>query len=358
MTSITHQPLAGQVVVGVDTHKHLHVAVILNHLGAVLGQLTVAADTGGYAQLAQWANTQGQVVAFGVEGTGSYGAGLASHLRRCGHRVLEVNRPDRRVRRQRGKTDPIDAENAARAVLAGTATATPKCADGTVEMLRQLKITRDSAVKARTQAMITLKALVVTAPAELREPLDGLSKMALISRCAGLRPGPVTTPTAAAKHALRGLARRWLALAEEIKAHDELLQTLTTRHAPQLVAQFGIGADTAAELLVLAGDNPERIRSEAAFAKLCGACPVPASSGKTVRYRLNRGGHRHANAALYRVVIVRMRFHQPTIDYVARRTAEGKSKAEIIRCVKRFLARELYHLISPPAQATATGSTA
>jgi transposase len=236
-----------------------------------------------------------------------------------------------------------------RAVLAGTATATPKRADGTVEMLRQLKITRDTAVKARTQAIITLKALVVTAPTDLREPLDGLSKMALIDRCAGLRPGPVTTPTAAAKHALRALARRWLALTEEIKAHDQLLQTLTTQHAPQLVAQFGIGSDTAAELLVLAGDNPERIRSEAAFAKLCGACPVPASSGKTVRHRLNRGGHRQANAALYRVVIVRMRFHQPTIDYVTRRTAEGKSKAEIIRCVKRFLARELYHLIQPSA---------
>jgi transposase len=354
VTSITHQPPAGQVVVGVDTHKHLHVAVALNHLGGILGQLTVPADADGHAQLAQWASTHGQVVAFGVEGTGSYGAGLASHLRRCGHRVVEVNRPDRRVRRQRGKTDPIDAEHAARAVLAGTATATPKSADGTVEMLRQLKIARDTAVKARTQAMITLKALVVTAPADLREPLDGLSKMALIDRCAGLRPGPITTPTAAAKHALRALARRWLAPTEEIKAHDQLLESLTTQHAPQLVAQFGIGADTAAALLVPVGDNPERLRSEAAFAKLCGACPVPASSGKTVRYRLNRGGHRQANAALYRVVIVRMRFHQPTIDYVTRRTAEGKSKAEIIRCIKRFLARELYHLIQPPAQDQAT----
>ena len=358
MTSITGQPPAGQVVVGVDTHKHLHVAVALNDLGGVLGQLTVAAAADGYAQLARWASTQGRVVAFGVEGTGSYGAGLASYLRRCGHRVVEVNRPDRRVRRQRGKTDPIDAENAARAVLAGTATAIPKSADGTVEMLRQLKIARDTAVKARTQAMITLKALVVTAPAELREPLDGRSKMALVGRCAGLRPGPVTTPTAAAKHALRALARRWLALTEEIKVHDELLETLTAQHAPQLVQQFGIGADTAAELLVLAGDNPERIHSEAAFAKLCGACPVPASSGKTIRYRLNRGGHRQANAALYRVVIVRMRFHQPTIAYVARRTTEGKSKGEIIRCVKRFLAREIYQLIRSPAQDTATASAA
>jgi Transposase len=172
MTNPTRQPSARQVrqvIVGVDTHKHVHVAVALTDLGAILGQLTIPADHGGYTQLAQWATTHGRVVAFGVEGTGSYGAGLASYLHRCGHRVIEVNRPDRRVRRQRGKTDPIDAENAARAVLAGTATATPKHADGAAEMLRQLKIARDTAVKARTQAMITLKALVVTAPAELRE---------------------------------------------------------------------------------------------------------------------------------------------------------------------------------------------
>jgi transposase len=346
MTSIADPPR--HVVVGVDTHKYLHVAVLLDGLGAVLGSVTVAADSAGYAQLLAWPTDFGKIIAFGIEGTGSYGAGLASFLRRRGQQVVEVNRPDRRVRRQRGKSDPVDAENAARAVLAGLATATPKSGTGVAEMLRQIKIARDTAVKARTQAMVTLKALLITVPAELREQLEGLSKMALINRCAALRPGPVTTPTAAAKHALRSLARRWLQLDDEIKTHDQLLESLISAHSPQLLERFGIGADTAAEMLVLVGDNPERITSEAAFAKLCGVCPIPASSGTTVRYRLNRGGHRQANSALYRVVIVRMRFHQPTIDYVARRTAEGKTKAEIIRCLKRFVAREIHQLLKPP----------
>ncbi|MFG2631217.1 transposase [Streptomyces sp. NPDC048473] len=206
---------------------------------------------------------------------------LASHLRRHGHKLVEVNRPDRRVRRQRGKSDPIDAENAARAVLAGTATAAPKSGEGTVEMIRHLKIARDGAVKARTQAMVTLKALIVTVPDELRQQLQGLPKMTLIERCAGLRPGPVTSPAASAKHSIRAMARRWKDLHDEVKEHDVLLGQLTKGHAPDLVDAFGIGADTAAEVLVTVGDNPERIRSQAAFAKLAGVCPVPASSGKT-----------------------------------------------------------------------------
>ncbi|MCX5338626.1 transposase [Streptomyces atratus] len=249
------------------------------------------------------------------------------------------------MRRQRGKSDPIDAENAARAVLAGTATAIPRSAEGSVEMIRHLKVARDGAVKARTQAMVTLKALIVTVPDELRQQLRGLSKMALIERCAGLSPGPVTSPTASAKHSLCAMARRWKGLNDEVKEHDILLGKLTKAHAPDLVDAFGIGADTAAEVLVTIGDNPERIRSQAAFAKLAGVCPVPASSGKTTRHRLNHGGHRHLNSALYRVATVRMRFHQPTIDYVAGRTAEGKTKQEIIRCLERYLAREIYQLI-------------
>jgi transposase len=195
--------------------------------------------------------------------------------------------------------------------------------------------------------MVTLKTLIVTAPAELREQLDGLSKMALIDRCAGLRPGEVTSPAAAAKHALRSLARRWQQLQAEITEHERLLQSLTEQISPALLQAFGIGADTAAELLIVAGDNVDRVRNEAAWARLCGVCPVPASSGQTRRYRLNRGGQRQANAALYRAVIVRMRFHQPTIDYVTRRTAEGKTKAEIIRCLKRYLAREAWAYLHP-----------
>jgi transposase len=345
MTSILQAEPIGKVVVGVDTHKYVHTAVVVDVVGGTRGSLSVAADRGGYEQLAQWAAQFGQVLGFGVEGTGSYGAGLASHLRRHGHKVIEVNRPDRRVRRQRGKSDPIDAENAARAVLAGTATATPKSAEGTVEMIRHTKIARDTAVKSRTQAMVTLKALIVTVPDELREQLQGLPKMTLIDRCAGLRPGTVTSVLASAKRSLRSLARRWLVLDEEIKDHDRLLGELTRQQAPELVEAFGIGADTAAEVLVVVGDNAERIRSQAAFAKLAGVCPVPASSGRTDRHRLNRGGHRQLNSALYRVVIVRMRFHQPTIDYVARRTSEGKTKKEIIRCLKRYLAREIYQMV-------------
>ena len=292
------------------------------------------------------AETQGRIEAFGIEGTGSYGAGLARAVRRAGHRVVEVNRADRRLRRAAGKCDTLDAEAAARSVLAGQSTATPKSADGTVEMMRQLKIARDTAVKARTTAMNTLKQIVVNAPPQLREPLQALTDRALLTRCAGLRPGPLATPAAAAKHTLRSLARRWIALADEIGTHDQHLARLTTETSPTLRASFGVGAHTAAELLILFGDNPDRIRSEAAFAKLCGACPIPASSGMTTgRHRLYRGGHRQANAALYRAVIVRMRFHQPTIDYAARRTADGRTKREIIRCLKRFLAREVYHRV-------------
>ena len=347
MDSIAHQPPVRRVVIGIDTHKHLHVAVVLDELGGRLGELTVPTDGGGYSHVERWASGYGRVLAFGIEGTGSYGAGVASYLGRLGHRVIEVNRPDRRERRLNGKSDALDAENAARAVLSGRATATPKAADGEVEMIRQLKIAKDTAVKARTQAMVTLKTLVVTAPADLREQLDGLSKMALIERCAGLRPGPMTTPLAATKQALRGLARRWQQLQLEIKGHERHLTTLTGSVAPAMVAAFGIGPDTAAEMLIIAGDNLDRIHSEPAWAKLCGVCPVPASSGMTNRYRLNRGGHRQANAALYRTVIVRLRFHQPTIDYVARRTAEGKTKAEIIRCLKRYVAREIWGYLHP-----------
>lgn len=345
MSSVTRPEASGKIIVGVDTHKHVHVAVAIDSLGVRLGDLVVPADTSGYRQLAEWAETWGDVEVFGVEGTGSYGAGLASYLRRQGHRIVEVNRGDRRARRANGKSDTVDAEAAARAVLNGTATAIPKTADGAAEMMRQVKVARDTAVKARTSAIITLKQLVVNAPADLRESLDGLADKALIDRCAGFRAGAITNPVASVKHALRATARRWLDLDEEIRGHDTVLDELTATTSPTLREGFGIGADTAAEMLIIFGDNPERIRSEAAFAKLCGACPVPASSGMTNRHRLYWGGHRQANAAIYRTVIVRMRHHQPTIDYVKRRTAEGLTKRDIIRCLKRFVAREIYQRV-------------
>ena len=230
-------------------------------------------------------------------------------------------------------------------MLAGTATAVPKTADGLSEMIRQVKVARDTARKGRTSAIITLKQIIVNTPAELREFLDGLPDKALIDHCAALRPKTIDTTTASAKHALRSLARRWLDLDTEIRSHDAVLDDLTAQASPTLRDGYGIGPDTAAEILIVFGDNSERIRSEAAFAKLCGTCPIPASSGMTNKHRLYRGGHRQANAALYRTAIVRMRFHEPTIDYVARRTAEGLTKKDIIRCLKRFLAREVYQRV-------------
>jgi transposase len=338
------------VVVGVDTHKHEHVAVAIDGFGGRLGALVVPATTQGYEQIVTWACAFGPVFAYGVEGTGSYGIGLARFLRRRGDSVIEVSRPPRKgERRAAGKSDPIDAEHAARQVLAGQATTTPKLADGAVEAIRLVKIARDTAVKAHTQAMVTLKATLVTAPDDLRSSLEPLSDFKLMEACSALESGDdVSDPGMAMRHVLRSLARRWLELHDEIKIHTRQLKKLTTTIAPQLVEAFGIGFDIAAELLVAAGDNSDRVRSESAFAKLCGACPIPASSGKTNRHRLNRGGNRQANAALYRAVIVRMRWHAPTIAYVERRTTEGLSKREIIRCLKRFLAREIYQLLPVP----------
>jgi len=256
MTSMQDLPRRRRVVVGVDTHKHLHVAVALDELGGRIEARSFAADRSGYEQLIDWANSLGHQVIFGVEGTGSYGAGLASAIRRRNIGVLEVLRTDRRDRRLRGKSDTIDAENAARAVLNGQANAVPKSADGTVEMIRLVKVAKDVAVKARTSAMISLKAVLVNAPGELREQLEPLTKMALIRRCAALRPGAVVDPTTAAKHTLRAIARRWLALDAEVKIHEKVLAKLTGELVPELVAAFGIGPDVAAEMLIVAGRQP------------------------------------------------------------------------------------------------------
>ena len=225
-------------------------------------------------------------------------------------------------------------------------------------MIRQIKVARDTAVKARAQAMLTLKTLIVNAPAALREQVDHIAgRIGLVRHLAALRPGPMITTTASAKAALRALARRWLALDAEIQDHDRTLDALTDIVAPTLKAAHGIATGTAAEMLILVGDDPERIRSEAAFAKLCSACPIPASSGKTIRYQLNRGGNRQANAALYRVVIVRLRSHPPTLAYMQRRLAEGLTKREIIRCLKRFVAREIYAHLCGHLRAAETEAT-
>ena len=264
-----------------------------------------------------------------------------------GLRVVEVDRPDRSARRRNGKSDPLDAEAAARAVLSGRAAGTPKTRDAQVEMIRVLRVARPGAMKARIQAGAQLDSLIVAAPEAIRSPLRKLGTKQRVRACAAFRPGPVDDPAAATKTALRALARRWQALQAEIDELDAHLKALVTALAPQLVALPGVGVDTAGQLLVTAGDNPHRLRSEAAFARLCGAAPIPVSSDRTDRHRLHRGGDRLANTALWRIALVRMHCHQPTKDYVARRIAEGKTKTEILRCLKRYIARETYvHLQS------------
>jgi transposase len=257
VTSIAPDAHNRKIIIGVDTHKYVHVAVAIDNLGTRLGDRHVPANREGYARLEAWAASLGRIAAFGVEGTGSYGVGLASFLRRSGHRLVEVNRGDRRSRRNNGKTDTLDAEAAARAVLSGEAVAVPKDADGTVEMIRQIKIARDTACKGRTAAIVTLKALIVTCPAELRETFDGLTDKILIDRCASFRPGAVCSPTVSAKHALRSLAKRYQTLDSEIAGHDAILDELTAALSPTLRDAFGIGVDTAAEVLIVFGDKPE-----------------------------------------------------------------------------------------------------
>jgi transposase len=280
----------------------------------------------------------------GVEGTGTYGAGLARHLADQGLDVVEVDRPDRKTRRRQGKSDPIDAIAAARAVLAGTATGAPKTRSGPVEAIRALRVARRGAVKARTAALNQAHGLLVSALEPLRTDLAALSTSELVARCAGFRINPtlLLEPTMATKAALRAIARRIQALEEEIALADARLRPATATVAPRTAALFGAGPDVAGQLLVTAGDNPERLRSEAALAHLAGIGPLPASSGRTDRHRLNRGGDRAANAAIHRIVLCRMRHHDRTRAYVTRRTTQGLSKKEIIRCLKRYVVREVH----------------
>ena len=338
------------VILGVDTHLDFHVAVAVDHLGRRLGEASVPTTAKGYEELLRWAEGFGPVGCAGVEGTSSYGAGLTRHLRTHGIEVLEVERPEPRRRNSRRnlqkKSDPSDAEAAARAVLAGEASGVPKSADGTVEMIRTLRAARRSAIKARTQAANQLHGLRVTAPEELLNRLRGLSTKELVSVAARFRLGDDPRDVASAtRFALRSVARRYEALSEEISELEAQLDRLVAEAAPELVSLAGIGTENAATLLIVAGDNPQRLGSEASFASLCGVAPIEASSGKVVRHRLNRGGNREANRALYMTCLSRMRRDRRTQEYVARRTKEGKSKREIIRCLKRYIAREVYRVL-------------
>jgi transposase len=338
-----------EVILGVDTHLDFHVAVAMDHMGRRLGESSVSTTVKGYEGLLCWAEGFGPLRCAGVEGTSSYGAGLARHLKSQGIEVLEVERPKRRrggSRRNVEKSDPSDAERAARAVLAGETSGVPKSGDGRVEMIRTRRAARRSAMKARTQAANQLQGLRVTAPEELLNRLRGLSRKELVSVAARFRIGDdLRDVPSATKFALRSVARRYEALSEEIAELEAHLDRLVAQVAPELVSLAGIGTDHAATLLMVAGDNPQRLRSEASFASLCGVSPIEASSGKVVRHRLNRGGNREANRALYMICLARMRRDRRTKEYVARRTQEGKSKREIIRCLKRYVAREVYRVL-------------
>lgn len=331
---------------GVDTHLDLHVAAALDDIGGVLGVESFEATTAGNDKLRGWLASFGSVVRVGVEGTGSYGAGLARSLRAAGVEVVEVDRPNRQARRRTGKSDPADAVEAARAALSGRAQGAGKTRDGNVEAIRALVVAKRSAKSTRIKSMNQIRHLGFTAPDELRERLRGVSRDDLGSVAASFRPradgAPVVTAT---KTAIRILGRRVLALDDELAVIDALLKPLVVATAPRLLEVHGVGVDTAATLLVAAGDNPDRLRSEAAWAHLCGTAPIPASSGKVTRWRLNRGGDRQANGALWVVVITRMSSDPRTRAYVERRLAEGKSKTEIIRILKRYVAREIYRYL-------------
>ena len=328
---------------GVDTHLDVHVAAVVDASGGVLGVESFAATSTGYVELHAWLVGFGTLRRVGVEGTGAYGAGLARYLRGRELEVIEVDRANRQLRRRAGKSDTVDAIEAARAALSGRASGIAKTADGNVEAIRVLMIAKRSARETRIKCLNQIRHLGYTAPDELRERLHGVPRARLAATAAALRPGAGTDAVLhATKLALRSLGRRVLSLETTTEELDTQLGVLVRATAPELLAVEGVGIDTAAILLVAAGDNPQRLRSEAAFAHLCGVAPIEASSGKTIRHRLNRGGNRQANHALWRIVFTRMSTDERTRKYVARRLADGRSKPEIIRILKRYVAREIY----------------
>lgn len=335
----TNMSTHGSSVLGIDTHKHTHVAVILDGLGRHQGSLQIEASDAGDARLLAWSRQHGTPVTAGVEGTGSYGYQLTRALQNAGITVVEVNRPDRANRRRKGKSDPVDAEAAARAVLAGQATAVPKNREGAVDALRALTIARNSAVKATTTASNQIKALLVGAHQELRDHMRVQGLLQLARRCSQL------APVSGLHAALASLGRRWLLLHDEVLELDRTIRGLVRRTVPRLIERPGIGIHTAAQLLITAGGNPERLHSDAAFAALCGASPVQASSGQRQRHRLSRGGDRQANNALWTIANNRMIHDQRTREFAERRQQQGDSHKDTLRVLKRYIARETFTII-------------
>ncbi|MDP7701927.1 IS110 family transposase [Mycobacterium sp. TY815] len=346
---MTSEAGSRHIVAGVDTHKLIHCAAVLDAItGKLLATQEFAATRAGYRQLLAWSCSFGLVVKVGVEGTGSYGAGLKRYLQSQAVTVIEVSRPNRQDRRRQGKSDPIDAINAARAVLNEVASTTPKARDGYVEAVRQIRATRRSAVKARKAALHQIHGLLWCAPEELRDKLADYDRAALVTRCARLRvpsTASFTDPVVGARRMLRRLAKRIKLLDEEIAEANAELNAILTDHAPNLMAVYGVGTEAAGQILTTAGENIDRLKSEASLARLCGVAPIPASSGNTTRHRLHRGGDRNANSTVHLIVIARLRWHEPSKRYMQRRIQEGKTKKDVIRCLKRAVIRELYRAL-------------
>nr|WP_026919814.1 IS110 family transposase [Gordonia polyisoprenivorans] len=333
------------VYAGVDTHKDTHHAGIVDDDGRQISDAEFGTDRAGNEAMLEWL-AQWWVHQVAVEQTGSYGLGLTTVLREHGYTVKELNRPDPTVRATVGKSDPVDAYTAAQAARTGRADITPKDHSGIVESIRMLSTARASAVKARSVALNQIRDLVITAPV-LREKLTGLTTRKMVAVIWSWRPnrGESGDPVQGAKLALRGIAGRVRDLDTEIKAYDTQLNTLTRRAAPRLRARPQVGPMIAAQLLVTVGQCPDRIGSDAQFARLAGIAPIPASSGKTSRMRLHRGGDRHANSAVHLVVIGRLRKHENALAYREKRRAEGMADKDIIRAMKRLVARELFYAL-------------
>ncbi len=336
-----------RIVGGVDTHKDLHVAAVVDEQDRVIETRCFATTRQGYRQMLAWMRSFGDLQRIGVESTGSYGAGLLRFMQQAGIAVLEVTTPDKQDRRRRGKNDDLDAQNAAHAAFAGQRTVTPRSRDGMIESLRVLMACRKTAVSARRVALQMIHNTIVCAPDELRDTLRKMTRMQLVRTLAAWRPDltDYRNTLSAYRIVLKSLARRYLELHDEIADLDDMIGAIVDELAPELVARAAIGHGSAAQLLLTAGDNQERLGSEASFAALCGVSPIPASSGKMTRHRLNRGGDRAANSALHIIAIGRLRTDERTKTYVAKRIADGHSKLEAIRCLKRYIAREVFALL-------------
>jgi transposase len=352
---MTNQHL--KVIAGIDTHSDTHHVAIIDETGRHITDKEFLAVGSGYRSIAAFVTGFGPVLAVGVEGTGSYGAELARVLTAEGIRVLEVMRPNRQGRRLRGKSDPLDAYQAAEAALAGRNVATPKSRDGAVESLRVLRAERATAMRARVAVMTQIKSILTAAPEALRAKYRRLTRAAMMAALEKTRPtGHMTDPLNATAAVLKRLAIRYRTLHQELAVIDADLDAVITVHAPMLRDLKGVGTDVASQLLVTVGDNAERVTTEAKFAALVGVAPIPASSGKTMRHRLSRGGDRQANKAIHHVALVRMRTDARTRNYVDRRRSEGKSTTEIIRCLKRYIAREIYGQLIHPQPAPDAGA--